>query len=60
MNDYLSFIEKNANYTGNHTDAASLQSFETAKKLVESAKLGKFISKMPMLELFVKRALSLR
>lgn len=60
VNDYLSFIEKNANYTGNHTDAASLQSFETAKKLVESAKLGKFISKMPMLELFVKRALSLR
>lgn len=60
VNDYLSFIEKNANYTGNHTDAAALQSFETAKKLVSSAKLGKFFTKFPMVDLFVKRALSIR
>jgi len=60
VNDYLAFIEKNANYTGNHTDAAAIQSFEVANKLANSAKLGKFFTKFPMIDLFVKRALSLR
>lgn len=62
VNAYLTFIDKNSNYTGNHTNAAALETFKIAKSLVDANKLGKFIdwSKFPMLWTYVKNALDLR
>jgi len=62
VNAYLTFIDKNSNYTGNHTNAAALETFKIAKSLVDANKLGKFIdgTKFPMLWTYVKNALDLR
>ncbi len=62
VNAYLTFIDKNSNYTGNHTDSAALETYKIAKSLVDANKLGKFIdgTKFPMLWTYVKNALDLR
>lgn len=58
---YLSFLDKNANYTGNHIDAAALKSFESAKKFIEWFDLKKLGTlSIPVTMEYITKALSLR
>lgn len=64
INDYLAFLEKSGNYTGNHTDAAALKTFAVGSSLASIADakiLGeKILSPYPVIIHFLKRALSVR
>lgn len=62
VNGYLDFMQKNGNYTGNHTNAAALQVFPIAQKLLASAQIGKMIDpkKYPVFFDFLLTALDLR
>ena len=62
VNGYLDFMQKNGNYTGNHTNAAAIQVFPIAQKILESAKFGKLIDpkRYPVFFDFLLTALDLR
>jgi hypothetical protein len=64
INDYLVFLEKSWNYTGNHTDAAALKTFSvgnTLASIADAKVLGeKILAPYPMIASFLHRALSVR